>query len=169
MTDQQIVTREPTHVSQGLAKPRRLQVKGKLRAAIDLMVFEGMPMDAAATKVGLTTYSMRCALEKAHVLAHLRARRVVLRESLCCANDLRLAVIRDAATNMPAVQAIGMLERLRDDDNAVASTTSRQAAGVVIHIHQPASLTAHERQIEAKPLITLDCGHTDGVRPDDER
>jgi hypothetical protein len=70
----------------------------------------------AAVKAGLTVRAMRKALQKPHVVKHLKQRRDVFRNSVCAANIHRLAKIRDAADNMPAVNAIKELERLGEDN-----------------------------------------------------
>lgn len=145
-------------------KPKRMQIRGKLAEAIDLMIEEGMPWQNAAKKVGFTTYTMRKWLDRPHVIAHIRTRKQILRERLSASNIHRLCEIRDAGNNMPAVQAIRELERDDATNNAGRSALS-QVPGFTIIISNGTSLTAHERQIDAKPLISLDCGHTDPVRP----
>jgi hypothetical protein len=125
----------------------RARVQGKLAQAIDLIVFDGLPMDVAAKQSGLTTYTVRQAFGRTHVIAHLKRRREVFRASVCGANVHRLAEIRDAANNIPAVQAIGMLERM---DLEPAATRATQATpGLVIVVQ------GGVKQIEA-PQRTLD-------------
>jgi len=57
----------------------------------------------------------------------------MLRESLCSANDHRLAEIRDAANNMPAVNAILALERMTNPE-ADGRSAPTHAIGVTIQI-----------------------------------
>lgn len=134
-----------------------LRVKGKLHTAIELMVFEGLEMDDAAAKVGLTTFSVRRALDRPHVIAHLRARREVSRAAACAANIHRLKQIRDAADNMPAVQAIRSLEQLGEDE--AGRPSAMRMPGLQIVLIQPASggaVNVSSTAIEAKPLISHD-------------
>lgn len=110
-----------------------LRVKGKLFNAIELIVFEGLPLDEAATKTGLTTYTIRQAFGRAHVIAHMKARREVLRASACGSNILRLEQIKRAADNMPAIQAIRTLEQMGDDVIGGAAAVSH-SPGITIRI-----------------------------------
>lgn len=132
----------------------RARVQGKLLKAIDLIVFDGLPLDQAAKKVGLTTYTVRQAMGRTHVIAHIKKRREVFRASVCGANVYRLAQIRDAANNIPAVQAIGMLERM---DLEPAATRATQATpGLVIVVQ------GGVKQLEA-PQRTLDVRTVENV------
>lgn len=155
--------------AQTRSKPKR--VTGKIAEAIDRMLQLGEPWDEAARNVDLTVRAMRLAISKPHVLAHLRERKLVLREHLSAANLFRLAQIRDAADNMPAVNAIKVLEQL-GEESSTRSSTSAVAPGVTIIIHDrevTGSLSAPQRVVEAKPLITLDRDTlTESVRPSDE-
>lgn len=51
------------------------------KAAVELMVFEGLMRSEAAAAVGLTDHALRTALNKPHVLAYLNAQMEVLRTS----------------------------------------------------------------------------------------
>lgn len=115
-------------------RPKQLPtVRGKLFNAIELIVFQGMSLDEAAEQAGLTTYALRNAFAKQHVLAHLKARREVLRAAASGKNILRLTEIRDAADNMPAVNAIKLLEELGDDHSQRGSGASA-SPGVTIRV-----------------------------------
>lgn len=137
-----------------IGKPTRPpRVKGKLVEACRAIVRQGQSLDEAARTAGLTTRSVRLALEKPHVIAFLKAEREVFRAYISAQNIHRAAEIRDSAGNaMARLGAIKVIEQL-GDDNAGGSSTSR-APGVMIVIGAPAvSVTAHERTIEPKPLI----------------
>lgn len=114
------------------APKRTKRVGKKLFHAIELIVFEGKPMDEAAAGAGLTTYTLRQAFARPQVLAHLRERREVLRAAACGKNILRLTEIRDAADNMPAVNAIKVLEQIGDEQTNNRSTSA--SPGVTIRI-----------------------------------
>jgi hypothetical protein len=133
-------------------RPRRTQRVGKkLFHAIELIVFEGKELGEAAAAAGLTTYTLRQAFARPHVLAHLRERREVLRAAASGKNILRLCEIRDAADNMPAVNAIKCLEGL--DDEPLRAANAADARGVtirIISIAQPAPIDT------LKPLPILD-------------
>ena len=66
-------------VRNGAAKA--ITVKGKVKAAVDLMVHQGRERPEAAAAVGLTDHSLREALRKPHVLAYLNEQMEVLRTS----------------------------------------------------------------------------------------
>lgn len=115
MTDNTIPTRQAI-----AAKDRsgKLTVSGKLKVAIDAMLYEGARRADAAASAGLTDHAVRAALRKPHVLAYYNAGLVVLRESERARNIHRLIEIRDKAENMPAVQAIRDLELTPDQARA---------------------------------------------------
>lgn len=140
-------------------KSKPLQVTGRLRQAIEHMVWRGWPRDQAATAAELTPHALYTALRKAHVKAFYMSELEVLRTSERARNVHRLVEIRDKAENMPAVQAIGMLERMADDNSLMRSGTSAATPGVTIHIHAAPQDDTHSqpvRVIDANPLITHD-------------
>jgi hypothetical protein len=109
---------------------KRLKIGAKLRIAIDAIVFEGLDFPAAAARANCSVRSIRKAFERSHVLAYLRRRREVLRASACGSNISRLVQIRDAAENMPAIQAIRTLEQMGETDSVASS--AQRSPGVVI-------------------------------------
>jgi hypothetical protein len=114
-------------------KPKRMQIRGKLAAAIDAMVFEGLQMDQAALRVKCSTRAIRKAFERPHVLSHIRKRKEVLRVAISSKNIIRLGQIRDAADNMPAVNAIKTLEELGSIEH-IARSSNNASPGIVIRI-----------------------------------
>lgn len=111
---------------------KRLKIGSKLRCAIQAMVWDGLPLNEAAQKANLTTAAVRQALSKSHVLQYLKSEKEVLRSSVNTRNITRLAEIRDAADNMPAVNAIKVLEELGEDSGN--SGAHQRSAGLVIVI-----------------------------------
>lgn len=140
--------------------PPRYRVKGKLAIALALMVDEGKRIDIAAQEAGLTTRTVRDAFMKPHVIDYVRKRRVMLRESINAKNDFRLAEIRDAANNTPAVNAIAMLERMNDVAGSHQAGGVSNSPGVTIVINSGQS---DERQ-PVKTTIDLTANPPD---PDD--
>ena len=116
----------PQHVAFG-AKPRERRnvipakrIGGRLKHALDLMIWgDGerryLPDNEAAARAGLNVLSVRSALQRPHVLAYYKQQREVLRARESPANIHRLCEIRDAADNMPAVNAIRALEQIGDE------------------------------------------------------
>jgi hypothetical protein len=86
-------------------------VSGKLKHALDLMTWQGLPWDEAALKANLTVRAMRLALKRPQVLKYLRAERGVLLASASPQNLHALAKLRDQDENKAAaVQAARTLE-----------------------------------------------------------
>jgi hypothetical protein len=103
----------------------------RVKQAIELMVWQGMPFNQAAKEARLTVRAMRLALEKPNVLRYLRNQKQIFREAANGKNIVRLCQIRDAADNMPAVNAIKVLEQLDDEQTNTKQTTS---PGITINI-----------------------------------
>jgi hypothetical protein len=134
MTDDTLPTRQSL-----AAKDRsgKLTVTGKLKVALDAMLYEGSRRADAAKAAGMTDHGLREAFKKPHVKAYYNAGLVVLRESERARNIKRLTEIRDKADNMPAVQAIKALEGLGDDLPVGLGDPRQQQPGISIRIiHQ---------------------------------
>jgi hypothetical protein len=96
-------------------RSRKGAVTGKLKHALELMVWEGTKRDAAATAAGFASSSLRFALRKPHVLAFYRAECDALRNSLKARNLHRLDTIADDSKNdMARVASIKALEQISD-------------------------------------------------------
>lgn len=148
MSDTSLATTEQTQPS---TRQRSPALSSRVKRAVELMIWDGLYVVDAAKQVGLTGYAMRLALAKPPVLAYLKAQQQVLRSSEGPRSIHRLAQIRDAADNMPAVNAAVRL--LADDDSSIKSSTSSATPGVVIHIvTRPQS--EQMRDVTPKPLIT---------------
>lgn len=132
-----------------LNKTPKLRITPRVKRAVELMVSDGATYQDAAAQTGLTTYAMRLALAKPHVLAYYKAQCDVLRNTHRARNIHRLAQIRDAEDNMPAVNAIKALEQLADEQTTNKQTTT---PGVTIRIvNVTATPTQHEQTtIDAK-------------------
>lgn len=140
-----------------------LAVTGKNRAAIDAMVWQGLKRSDAAQSAGLTDHALYVALTKPHVKAYYLAQCEVLRLSGKARRIHRLNDMVEQDDNKAAViNAALALERMGDGESTAGSTASR-TPGVVIIIEQPrASLMAHERGLDAKPLILQSGVQDDG-------
>lgn len=92
----------PTIPAATADKSRPKQVTGRLKAAIDLMTWQGKPYDEAAKAAGLTTRALRMALEKDHVLRYMRSQRRALLASEGPRTIIRLTELRENSTNMNA-------------------------------------------------------------------
>ena len=141
-------------------EPHRDRVKGKLAVALALMVDQGLRIDAAAQQEGTTTRTVRKAFAKPHVLEYVRKRRQMLLASVNARNIQRLAEIRDAADNMPAVNSVLALERMAGDATSTPGGSLSHSPGVTIVINSGQS---DERQ-PVKTTIDLTANPPD---PDD--
>jgi hypothetical protein len=129
-----------------------LKVTGKLRTAIEAMVWTGARRAQAAEQAGITDHGLRNALNKPHVKQFYLSQLEVLRTSERARNIHRLTEIRDKADNMPAVNAIKMLEQI-DEASSSAGGTQMRSPGVVIIVQNGAA--AHAPQAP-NPVQVID-------------
>ena len=123
-------------------------VKGRLKRALDMMIWEGAGDNEAAVIVGMNVVSIRNALTRPNVRAYYRQQCEVLRSRESAKNIHRLTQIRDAADNMPAVNAIKALEQLGAEQT---HSISQQTPGITIVI-QGAASAQPMKQIDANAL-----------------
>lgn len=129
------------------------RVTGKLRKAIEAMVWEGASRKEAAQRADLSDHGLRQALRRAHVLAHYRRECEVLRTSGRAKRLHRLEELAAQDENRnAAVAAIKVAEQLGDEQ--ATSGKLPQAAGLVIVIVPPAT-GAEPKQtiIDAQPIM----------------
>jgi hypothetical protein len=116
-----------------IAQPKPAGVTAKVAAACQALVFDGLDLQQAAAKAGLTTRALRFALQKPGVLAHVRKQRAVLLASMSGANVRALVEVRDQQDNqMARVRAVQALEQIPDENAKHGSIL--QSPGVTIQI-----------------------------------
>jgi hypothetical protein len=114
-------------------RSRRGKVTGKLRDALERMVWQGEKRADAAAKAGLADSSLRAALRKPHVLQHYNAELAALRASLRARNVHRLDNIADVSKNdMARVGAIKALEVITDQADERRPSTILPGLQIVI-------------------------------------
>ena len=123
-------------------KPQPTRITTRVKRAVEHIVETGAAYNEAAAHVGMSTYRLRLALDKPHVIAFMRSRLHVSRELRSPKNFHRLCEIADAENNMPAVNAIKALEQLSDEQTNTKQTTS---PGVTIRIVNIAAQPQHEQ------------------------
>lgn len=107
------------------------KVQGKTKAAIDLMVWDGLTDNQAAVKIGITIVAIRLALKQPHYRAYFRAQCDMLRDRENPRNIHALIEVRDASGNaMARVAAVKALEG--QSDQQVSSAVARSPGVVVI-------------------------------------
>src|SRR5258705_1714637 len=117
MTDDTKPTQElTTQQRAAIGKTAPNGVSGRLKTALDDMVWNATPWEEAALKADLTVRAMRLALKRPHVLSYLRDERRVLLATVSPKNLKRLGELRDQDSNMAAaVTAAKTLETLADE------------------------------------------------------
>jgi hypothetical protein len=133
--------------TKGASRPGR--VTGKLKVALDLMVFgptEGdnlgcaLAMDDAAREAGLTTRTIRLALDRPHVRQYLNQQKQVFRASASAQNISALVKLRDKSGNaMAQLGAIKVLEQIGDEPGAGAAAARTPGMTIVIVQNGPVS------------------------------
>jgi hypothetical protein len=115
----------------GLKTPPK--VTGKLKAALDAMIWQAARRSDAALLAGLTDHSLRAALKKPHVMAHYLAECEVLRLS---GRAKRLHRLDELATQdgnkNAAVAAIKAAESIADDNHAPGRAPVLMQPGITI-------------------------------------
>jgi hypothetical protein len=127
----------------------KLTVSGKLKVALDEMLFKGSRRADAAIAAGMTDHGLREAFKKPHVKAYYNAGLEVLRTSERARNISALAKVRDDSENdMAIVSAAKALEQLAEPNGPGGPGGGRgrgtgwcidlsDSPGVVIHIVGP--------------------------------
>lgn len=134
-------------------RSRRGEVSGKLKIALDLMVWDNLKRKDAAARAGLADASLRFAFRKRHVMAYYRAELAALRENLRASNLHRLdSIASDSKNDMAKVGAIKALELITEQ----AEQAGRGAAAVqtvpglqIVIIHREAA----PGELPARPTI----------------
>jgi hypothetical protein len=149
LTQQDQPTRQQL-AAQGRSAPGK--VTGKLKVAIELMVWRGDKRAAAAQAAGLQDRSLCVALSRPHVKGYYLHQLEVLRTSERARNIHTLAEVRDQTANqMARVNAVKALEQISDEPGSVGGALRQ--AGIVIIVGAAPELMSHQPHNEAKPLI----------------
>ena len=149
-TEEEPESRESPSGKKPRTKAERRRVTGRLKTALDLMIYEGQAFDVAARTANLTVRSMRRALDRPYVIAYLKAQREVFRASASAANIHRLVEMRDKSGN--AMAKLGAIKVLEQIDETAPNAGNRAASpGFVVVVNVPAS--AEQQRLDAKPLI----------------
>jgi hypothetical protein len=132
---------------------RRRGLTVAVRTAIDAMIFDRCTRAEACDKAGFTERALYLALEKPEVAVYWNRQLQVLRAVERASNIHRLVAIRDAADNMPAVQAVKTLEVL--DAEAVARPIgSSETPFLTIRIVNEPAPEAQRVMIDVSPSPT---------------
>lgn len=138
--------------AEGRTKPG--QVTGKLRKALDAMVWQGLKRQDAAKAAGLTEHALYCAFRRPHVKASYLTELEVLRNSERSRNIHRAIEIRDAANNKPAMEALKWLHQEDEQSQRVSNGPSMPGFVIVLGLEAPKAVTIeHDKlgQYAGKP------------------
>ena len=111
-----------------------------VRTAIDAMLYDRCTRAQACKRAGFTERALYLALEKSEVAAYWNQGLQVLRVGERATNIHRLCDIRDAADNMPAVNAVKALEQM--DAEAIARPAGQISPGIVIRVLSVANVAS---------------------------
>jgi hypothetical protein len=115
----------------------KLTVSGKLKVALDEMLFKGSRRADAAIAAGMTDHGLREAFKKPHVKAYYNAGLEVLRTSERARNISALAQVRDKSGNdMAIVSAAKALEQLAEPNGPGGPGGGRGRAGWAIDLSE---------------------------------
>jgi hypothetical protein len=136
MSDNSLPTTVPTRQAAAIeGRSRRGAVTGKLKIALDLMVWDNLKRKDAAEKAGLADSSLRFAFRKPHVMAYYHTELKALRDNLRARNVHRLDGIADNSGNdMAKVAAIKTLELISDQADEKQRPGSQMLPGLQIVI-----------------------------------
>lgn len=128
------------------------QVTGRLKRALDAMVWQGLTRAAAAKHANLSEHSLYSALRKPHVKAFLLAEMDVLRTSERTRSIHRLAELREQNDNkMVAFNAAKELAGTSESSQSGANTARIPGLVVVVNAGVPA--VAPLKQINGLPDV----------------
>jgi hypothetical protein len=134
------------------------RVTGRLKAALDSMIWQNLTDNEAAVKFKITVQAIRMALKRPHVLRYLKEERVVLHAREFARNSHALIEVRDQTANqMARVAAVRALEQ--SDTNALP-LAGKAAPGFVI-IVAPAAPPAVTDPRGRGPIIEVKANASD--------
>jgi len=136
-------------------EPRKLRVTGKVRQAINAMVWQGLKRDEAAEHAGLQPHSLYVAFRLPHVKQAYLKELEVLRTSERARNVHTLLDVRESENQVARIQAVRTLEEM-DDENIPNRRGIQAIPGVTVVIQ------AAPDKVSVSPIIDL----TADVKPD---
>jgi len=170
MTDDDKLPQElTTQQRAAIGKTTRNGVSGRLKAALDDMLDNGTPWDAAGLKANLTVRAMRLALKRPTVLKYLRQERRVLLARLSAANLHALAKLRSQDQNLnAAVSAAKALESLALETFGESHPPGGARAGYMIDLREQLPGLVVQINVaapEPTPSATIDITPRDSAIP----
>mgnify|MGYP007083438539 CR=1 FL=1 len=144
------MARDIADLPAGMVSPQRIsardrslpgKVTGRLKRALDAIVWQGLDRADAAVQAGMTDHSLRVALGKPHITRYLKEQVKVRRAAAWAKNQIALEEIRDQGeSHLARVQAVKVMHGLDADE--IETTTRAKTPGIVIVVNGAASVTA---------------------------
>lgn len=142
----------PAALSKSAKGDKIQRVTGKVRTAIEAMVWECLPRDKAALKAGISEHGLYKALRKAPVKAFYLSELEVLRTSERARDIHTLNEVRDQTTNqMARVQAVKAKWQIEDEQQASANT--QQLPGLVVVVNTFPRVSADPPTIDVSQRV----------------
>lgn len=138
---------------------KALRVTGRLRKALDLMVWDGLTDNQAAVSAGMNVLSIRLALRKQHVRAYFQQQTQVLREREGPRTIHAFIEVRDQKSNQMARVAAGKALLQLEDQPQNAAARHQSPGFVIAIVAAPAGSSASVEQSVRnadKPTISMD-------------
>ena len=133
--------------SDALTQPKPDKITRKVRAAIDAMVWQGLPRAEAATAAGMREHSLYKALRKPPVKAAYLRELDVLRTSERARNFHALLAVRDQTDNQQArVNAVKVLEEQDVGGERKAAATTPGITIVIVGDNAKAAVQVNHTQ-----------------------
>lgn len=146
------IARDIDDLPEGMVSRQRIQarerslpgkVTGRLKRALDAIVWQGLDRADAAVQAGMTDHSLRTALSKPHVTRYLKEQVKVRRSAAWAKNQIALEEIRDQGeSHLARVQAVKVMHGLDADE--IETTTRAKTPGIVIVVNGAASVSASQ-------------------------
>jgi hypothetical protein len=146
-----IETEQPAIAAIASKSDKTLRITGKVRAAIDLMVWTGLKRDEAAQQSGMKDNSLYVALTRPDVKAYYLRQCEVLRTSGRARRIHRLEAMLEQDDNKAAViNAALALDRIGEADAISRGTQMQPGMQIVIVTGTPLT------QVSAHPIKTIE-------------
>lgn len=146
----------------GGEKSRPKPIGARLKVSLDAMAFEGLPMDEAAQRGGLTCSAVRKALLRPHILNYLREQRQVVQTAEMPRTFRRMVTLLHQDDNKAAAVAAGrtLMTNAQDETPTFGAGSQQRVAGIVVQIvTAPAPLDT-----PCRPMISVTTVDSSGER-----
>jgi hypothetical protein len=136
-------------------------VRGKLKVALDLIVFEGLKVEDAAKRAGIQPAHVYSALEKPYVLQYVRKQRKVLRESISGRATHRMVELSEQSKSLPAAVSATKALMVVDEPEAIPGSGVNLGISFLIADQRAPDVQVWTPGDKAKDVTELPCEGSD--------